>query len=79
MAWPDNIQQALRLPQGARFYRCALQVNPPHYARTFRGASRADESATSETDDLALTVGCHSPSGYDIVVMTRKKTGPTWP
>lgn len=53
MAWPDNIQQALRLPQGARFYRCALQVNPPHYARTFRGASRADESATSETDDLA--------------------------
>ncbi len=24
-------------PRGARFYRCALQVNPHHYAQTYRG------------------------------------------
>ena len=24
-------------PRGARFYRCALQVNPHHYAQTFQG------------------------------------------
>ncbi len=24
-------------PSGARFFKCALQVNPPHYAETFRG------------------------------------------
>lgn len=26
-----------RAPSGARFYRCALQVNPHHYGGTFRG------------------------------------------
>ena len=26
-----------RTPAGARFYRCALQVNPHHYGHTFRG------------------------------------------
>ena len=34
----DAISKARRLPNGARFYRCALQVNPHHYASTFRGA-----------------------------------------
>ena len=34
----DAISNALSLPNGARFYRCALQVNPHHYASTFRGA-----------------------------------------
>lgn len=24
-------------PRGARFYRCALQVNPHHYSQTYRG------------------------------------------
>jgi hypothetical protein len=31
------MSKALSLPNGARFYRCALQVNPHHYAATFRG------------------------------------------
>ena len=33
----DVIADALRLPSGARFFRCALQVNPHHYRGTFRG------------------------------------------
>lgn len=35
----DLISRALALPNGAKFYRCALQVNPHHYASTFRGGS----------------------------------------
>jgi PHP family Zn ribbon phosphoesterase len=32
------ITDALKLPSGARFYRCAFQVNPHHYVKTYRGA-----------------------------------------
>ncbi len=39
----DPIESALKLSPGARFYKCALQVNPHHYAGTFRGeASNGD-------------------------------------
>jgi len=31
---------------GARFYRCALQVNPHHYAGTFRGQPATGDAAT---------------------------------
>jgi len=31
MNWPEPIREALDLPDGARFYRCALQVNPFDY------------------------------------------------
>jgi len=37
MTKADPVLDALKLPCGARFYRCALQVNPPHYAQTYRG------------------------------------------
>ncbi|MCC7381700.1 MAG: AAA family ATPase [Deltaproteobacteria bacterium] len=33
----EDIQRALARTSGARFYRCALQVNPPTYAAQFRG------------------------------------------
>lgn len=33
----DPIAKARALPRGADFIRCALQVNPHHYAETFRG------------------------------------------
>jgi hypothetical protein len=33
----DSIAKARALPSGAVFHRCALQVNPHHYAATFRG------------------------------------------
>lgn len=37
MTLPHAITNAVALPSGARFYRCAFQVNPPHYAGTYRG------------------------------------------
>lgn len=42
----DPIANALKLPEGARFYRCALQVNPHHYATTFRGQSPTGDAAS---------------------------------
>lgn len=47
----DAIAKALALPNGARFYRCALQVNPHHYAGTFRGTP-----ATGDADAYAKAV-----------------------
>ena len=41
----DAISKARGLPNGARFYRCALQVNPHHYASTFRGAPAAGDAS----------------------------------
>lgn len=37
MRWTDPISKALELSNGACFYRCALQVNPHHYAESYRG------------------------------------------
>ncbi len=37
MPWPHPIQEALAAPGGARFYRCALQVNPAGYLANYRG------------------------------------------
>jgi DNA repair ATPase RecN len=33
------------LPRGADFFRCALQVNPHHYAQTFRGKPGSGDAA----------------------------------
>ena len=45
--------------RGARFYRCALQVNPHHYAQTFRGqASQGDAlSHAQEIVEKAVEMG----------------------
>ncbi len=42
MSGNDVIADALQLASGARFVRCALQVNPHHYSGTFRGEQHAD-------------------------------------
>lgn len=56
------IDKALDLPNGARFYRCALQVNPHHYASTYRGnapSGNAGDHATAivqKAKDLGITM-----------------------
>ncbi|MBI4639110.1 MAG: AAA family ATPase [Candidatus Tectomicrobia bacterium] len=37
MLFTGPLSHALSLSSGAHFYRCALQVNPHHYAETYRG------------------------------------------
>lgn len=46
-------------PGGARFYRCALQVNPHHYAQTYRGQTTQGDalSYAQEIVDKAVKLG----------------------
>ncbi len=46
MTKADPVSEALRLPSGARFYKCALQVNPQNYGATFRGQPTPGDDAT---------------------------------
>ncbi len=45
----DPVESASRLPAGARFHRCAFQINPHHYAGTYRGKA----SPLGEADYVA--------------------------
>lgn len=40
------LRSARDLPKGAKFYRCAFQVNPAHYAETFRGNGHGMDERT---------------------------------
>ncbi len=55
----DPIAKAKTLPAGAVFHRCALQVNPHHYAGTFRGKpARGDATAHAKAIvDKAVEIG----------------------
>lgn len=45
MTSKDPIATARALPRGAEFLRCALQVNPHHYAQAFRGKPGSGDAA----------------------------------
>jgi len=62
----DTIRTALELSAGARFYRCALQVNPHHYAETYRGQA-PDGDEESYADAL---VGRAADLGIDVLAIT---------
>src|SRR4051812_18339164 len=51
----DPIQKALTLPSGARFYRCALQVNPFQYLRRHNKPLPAPDE---ESYDRAVVQAC---------------------
>ena len=47
----EAIAGTRRLPSGAHFFKCALQVNPHHYAKTFRG-----QVTTGSPEDYANVI-----------------------
>ncbi len=62
----DPILEALRLPNGARFYKCALQVNPFEYlARHSRQSRFADETEYNS----ALVRACKE-RGIEVIAVT---------
>lgn len=61
-----SIGEALRLPSGARFYKCALQVNP--YAYTVRHSKPSDHQ--SEADYNAAMVAACLQNGVEVVGIT---------
>lgn len=58
----DPLVRAMSLPGGARFHRCALQVNPHEYASNFRGGDSEGDARSHATTiiqkaaDLGVTV-----------------------
>ena len=62
MSTEDPIAVASGLAAGAAFHRCALQVNPYHYAMSYRGqASALDEAGYAQTlvaqaEELGITL-----------------------
>lgn len=42
----DPLLNALELPGGARFYKCALQISPHHYSQTYRGKPAQGDAET---------------------------------
>jgi len=53
--WPENIEKALNLPLGAKYFRCALQVNPFNYLKNNRGE---DHGLSEEEYNTQLIEKC---------------------
>ena len=51
----DQVQAALKLPNGARFYRCALQVNPFAYLRRY---DKSTVFASEDEYNEAIVAAC---------------------
>lgn len=66
MSWPEPIRSAVALPDGASFYRCALQVNPHHYSATFRGQSQR----MNDSEYVAAVVAKCVELGIGVVAIT---------
>lgn len=64
--WPEPIASALSKPSGARFYRCALQVNPFQYLeRHGKTSIFADEESYNES----LIQACLD-QGIEVIAVT---------
>jgi energy-coupling factor transporter ATP-binding protein EcfA2 len=66
--WPDMITQAASRPDGARYYRCALQVNTP-FQDSFKGFDsrhRRGTAAYQRDYALSLAKGCKK-FGIDVI------------
>jgi len=53
-------------PTGARFYKCALQVNPHHYGKTYRG----EQSAGDATGYAQAIVDTADRLGIEVLAIT---------
>ncbi len=62
MTYRERTVQAAAQPVGAVFHRCALQVNPHHYAGTFRGQEASGDPQSyakaiiEKADELGISV-----------------------
>ena len=63
---PDRMQATLDLPDGARFYRCALQVNPFAYLETHRKAT----PFTSEDEYNTAIIETCLDAGIEVIAVT---------
>jgi energy-coupling factor transporter ATP-binding protein EcfA2 len=62
----ERLRGALELPDGARFYRCALQINPFEYlVRHKKPTGYASEDAYND----AIVAACHA-QGIEVIAVT---------
>jgi hypothetical protein len=66
----DSIARALKLPRGATFHRCALQVNPFGYGSQFRG----QPSGTDAETHAKAIVEKAAEIGVSVLAITNHKT-----
>jgi DNA repair ATPase RecN len=62
----DSIQKALKFPRGARFYKCALQINPFDYLIKYK---KATPFTDEETYNNALIQACKE-QGVEVIAVT---------
>lgn len=62
----NHLKDALKLPNGARFYRCALQVNPFAYL----GTHKKQTSFKTEADYNAAIVAACQEVGIEVIGVT---------
>lgn len=62
----ERLNAALKLPNGGRFYRCALQVNP--FAYLVRHAKQTSFKSEAEYN-AAIVTGCHE-AGIEVIGVT---------
>jgi hypothetical protein len=66
----NPIAKALKLPRGAEFHRCALQVNPSTYGHKFRG----QPSGTDAETHAKAIVEKAAEIGVSVLAITNHKT-----
>ncbi len=66
MAQNDPIEHALQLPGGARFYKCALQVNPYAYITRYQ---KATEFKNEAAYNRAIVQACKE-QGIELIAVT---------
>lgn len=64
--WPESIEGVLNLPSGAKFFRCALQVNPFSYLKNNRG----EDHGLSEEEYNSLLISKCLESGIMVIAIT---------
>ena len=65
MAWPESIVRAIQLPSGARFHKCALQVNPFDYVVRHR---KPTQFSNEEEYNVGL-VEAFSAAGIEVIAV----------
>jgi hypothetical protein len=77
------LREARALPKGAKFYRCAFQVNPAGYAQKFRGNGHGLDERTyvqklldrcDELDIEVIAVTDHNDAGSIALFREEAKT-----
>jgi AAA domain len=66
VTWPDSISQALARPGGARFYRCAFQVNPYDY---FERHGQTPPAADELSYNQVIVEACVA-EGIEVIAIT---------